>query len=317
MDYNKIKKIYKGMLLCNYVLNNPSYFEIKDTSLVKSKYYKLMKGLLSVLIEIKYKLIETKKNYNIVENVESNDFILSLNELVDLKTSNPFKFVCDSFEYIAKKNDKKDFFNITESELQDMKYIDKVFGKNVKVTTKFLYDDIVVDNILDKKKKKIKSSDKGKRGERGIVKILNKRFEKILRENPDYGAFSRSIGSGNRFGQKVILSKSASEVFASDLVCPPTFKFVVESKFGYDHIDLCYIFENGSREIDKFIEQVEKSAKIVNKEPLLIWKKGNKPSLAFINKKFDIKNQFKMYYKEYLVVSLDTLLKEDDEFFFG
>jgi len=71
-------------------------------------------------------------------------------------------------------------------------------------------EDAEVEDIFNKKPKKIKSGKKGKRVELELVKALNQRFQKTLAANPDLGSFSRSIGSGNRWGQNVHLSRTAT-----------------------------------------------------------------------------------------------------------
>ena len=68
-------------------------------------------------------------------------------------------------------------------------------------------EEVDVEDIFEKRPKKIKSGIKGKRVELELVKSLNARFSGILSSNPSYGKFSRSIGSGNRWGQNVQLSK--------------------------------------------------------------------------------------------------------------
>lgn len=170
-----------------------------------------------------------------------------------------------------------------------------------------------------RKKAKAKGKPKGKRGELKIVEILNKRFFDILDKNKDWGQFSRSIGSGNRWGQKVVLSKSAKETFTGDLTTPTNFKFVVEIKTGYNDIDLNSMFDNGHKEIDKFIKQVTDDSGRCERKPLLIWTKDRKPPIAFILKKDFPKVDFEYYisYNEWHVLSLDNLLKQKDDFFFS
>lgn len=179
-------------------------------------------------------------------------------------------------------------------------------------------EDFVIDDIITKKKKKINSSRKGKNQEREIVKIFNSRFKEILQKNPDWGGFSRSLGSGNRFGQKVNLSKEAKEIYSSDLSCPFSFLFSIESKFGYNEIDLCSLFESGNGKIDEFLEQVSRDALRISKKPLLIWKKNNQPRVAFIKAENWGNCSFnRSYYKDWLLVSLDNLLTLNDNFFFN
>lgn len=163
-------------------------------------------------------------------------------------------------------------------------------------------------------KKKINSGTKGKGGERELVHLLNERFSLILSQNPNWGKFSRSVGSGNRFSQ-ANLSLSATKVFSGDLICE-NFKFVIESKAGYD-IDLNTLFsKKGNKEIDSFLSQVSKDSERSKKRPLLIWKKDRKPRLAFLKEDLSNFDCF-MRYKGWSIVALDELLtKKQDEFFF-
>ena len=46
-------------------------------------------------------------------------------------------------------------------------------------------------------------------------------------------SFTRSIGSGNRWGQ-VVLSEQAKQVFSGDICVPEGFKWVIECKGGYE-----------------------------------------------------------------------------------
>lgn len=181
--------------------------------------------------------------------------------------------------------------------------------------------DIEIENLLDEKKKKIKSGKKGKRVELEVVKILNNRFSKILSKNPSWGRFSRSIGSGNRWGQNVYLSKSAMESFSGDLVCPTNFNFIIESKGGYGDIDLCSAFDGGQSDLDSFLSQALEDSKRTSRKPMVLWKKDRKPRLSVI-KKEDIDNklyknfEYYMYYREWIIFYFDDLLKLEDEFFF-
>ena len=61
-------------------------------------------------------------------------------------------------------------------------------------------DDILANAEKGKKKKRINSDRKGKRVELELAKVLNKRFEEILSKHADWGRFSRTVGSGNRWG---------------------------------------------------------------------------------------------------------------------
>ena len=180
-------------------------------------------------------------------------------------------------------------------------------------------DDRQVDDILDNldRKKGPKSGQKGKRGERNVVKMLNDRFGSLLIDKKA-GLFSRSVGSGNRYGQNVVLSQKAMDTYSGDIVVPEGFNFVLESKNGYNDIDLCAAFIKGHKELDAFLKQVGDDAKRCSRKPMLIWKKDRKPALAFLkskelpNRNFD----YCMKYKEWSVVSFEELLKAENHFFF-
>lgn len=178
-------------------------------------------------------------------------------------------------------------------------------------------DELEIDDIMaPKKAKKINSSVKGKTNEREVVKILNERFKPLLAQNPAWGMFSRTVGSGNRFSQ-AYLSYNAKQVFSSDISSPPPFKFTIESKAGYD-IDLCSAFV-GNKELDSFLKQAVDDGEKSNKLPMVLWKKDRKPRLAFIHTT-QIRKEFEYYmvYREWTAVTLaDLLAKETDDFFFN
>jgi len=182
--------------------------------------------------------------------------------------------------------------------------------------------EIEVENLLSKKTKKIRSGKKGKRVELEVVKDLNTRFNDILLKNPNWGRFSRTIGSGNRWGQNVYLSKSAMDNFSGDLVCPENFKFVLESKGGYNDIDLCSAFNKGQSELDSFLKQVSHDSERTGRKPMLLWKKNRKPRLAFLkstdlSQEIHSKFEYTMKYRNWIVVSFDDLIALEDQFFFN
>ena len=144
------------------------------------------------------------------------------------------------------------------------------------------FNDLDVEDVLKEKPKKIKSGAKGKAAERDICHILNERFATLLKAHLSWGSFSRSVGSGNRWGQGVMLSEQAKNVYASDICCPENFLFVIESKKGYNEIDLCACFSGKCPGLDAFLQQVLDDSLKVNRKPLLIWKKDRKPAIAFI-----------------------------------
>ena len=185
--------------------------------------------------------------------------------------------------------------------------------KNFSIRSKMNEDwenDYEVDDILknEKKPKKVNGNSKGKRTERSLANILNKRFT---------SGFSRTVGSGNRWAQVKNLPQHAKDTLTGDLCCPEGFKFVIESKGGYSKFDLNNIFDKGNSDLDEFIEQVSKYSERCEKKPLLIWKKNHKPWLAFV-KSQDLEGEYKykIIYRDWVIVPLKELLELPDSYFF-
>ena len=167
----------------------------------------------------------------------------------------------------------------------------------------------VEDILLPKKKKGIKSGQKGKRVERDLVKVLTERFGL---------GFSRSVGSGNRWGQVSNLPKHAQDTFSGDLVCPEDFKWVFECKGGYNEIDLNGAFDGGNTELDAFLKQAEDESKRTGRTPMLCWRKDRKPWLAFMKTTdlppgYDVAYMLK--YREWTAVNLQELLEKTEDSF--
>ena len=173
----------------------------------------------------------------------------------------------------------------------------------------FFTEDFFGDEGKKKKKRKADGKRKGNRTELELVKILTERFGE---------GFSRAVGSGNRWGQVSYLPKHAQDVFSGDLVVPKKFKWVLESKGGYEGIDLNSVFVRGNSELDTFLDQVTKDSKRCGRKPMLCWKRDRKPWLAFVHTKELRGHSFKyrMLYKHWSAVDLKTLLKLQDGFFF-
>lgn len=169
-----------------------------------------------------------------------------------------------------------------------------------------------VDDIFDpakKKKKKVDGGKKGKRAERDLVKLFTVRFG---------DGFSRSIGSGNRWGQVKNLPKHAKDTLTGDLCCPKGFKWVLESKNGYDDIDLNLCMLKDSAQLNSFLEQATKDSVRANRKPMLLWKKTRRPWLAFVHSE-EIANhhfKFQFVYGKWTGVALERMLELDDDFFF-
>lgn len=173
-------------------------------------------------------------------------------------------------------------------------------------------DPYAVEDVLARingTKKRIDLGRKGRRGEGGLCKLLTKRFGR---------PFSRVVGSGNRWSQTA-LSKEAAMVLTGDVVTPPDFRFCLESKHGYEEIDLCSALDGGQGLLDAFLRQAVKDAKRINRLPLMCWNKDRMPWLAFLLTEHlpdHSRYAYRLYYREWIAVALTELLKLPDEFFF-
>jgi len=181
-------------------------------------------------------------------------------------------------------------------------------------------DDLEIDDLSQNlnKKKKIKSGSKGKRGESLLVNELNARFANLISANQSLGAFSRSVGSGNRWGQKVILSKVAANTYAGDITCPDNFLFVLESKNGYNDVDLFNCFSGKCPELDAFLKQITDDSLRSGRKPMLIWKKDRKEKIAFLKLNDIDYKQFPIFivYNDWVGINLNYVLSMPDSFFF-
>ena len=185
------------------------------------------------------------------------------------------------------------------------------------------FDDMQIDDILGNNttKKKVNGCRKGKSVERNLCKLLNEFFGQDAN-------FSRSVGSGNRWSQ-VNLSKQAKQVYSGDICVPENFKWVIESKGGYeDDMELANAVDGSLPQLNKFIEQVSRDAEYTGRKPILCWKRNRKPWLACIRwadftgleKQFPCCLQYGYgeNHEPWVMISFEKLLKETDRsFWFG
>jgi len=134
------------------------------------------------------------------------------------------------------------------------------------------------ENLKKKKNNKAKNSkQKGSRGELQICKILTNHFGEPFNRSPNSGAF----GSTHK------MSAVATQMMASDVLCPESFKFSIESKAGYD-IDLSNLFVfnkkkcGDMKKITGFVDQACRDAARCEKVPMVIYLKDYRPSLAIL-----------------------------------
>jgi Holliday junction resolvase len=169
------------------------------------------------------------------------------------------------------------------------------------------FENINVEDLVNKKpaKKKKNGCRKGKTVERQLCKILTDHF------GVD---FTRSVGSGNRWGQ-VTLSETAKQVFTGDISVPEGFKWVIESKGGYEKdIDMNAVCDGGITRLDSFIEQSLKDSEYCGRKPIVCWKRSRKPWLIMIllEDLAPFKEEifpYRIHYRDWLILNLDDLLK--------
>lgn len=176
--------------------------------------------------------------------------------------------------------------------------------------------EIIVDDLDSEKpaSKKINSKRKGATGERNLCKLLKKHFDL---------PFNRVVGSGNRWGQ-VDLTKESILFYTGDVVTPPNFKFIIESKFGYNdkiNLEQCILY-NKNQFIDEIIKTANSDSSRVNKPHLIFIKKNyEKDYFVFIKTKelntvINLDNY--LVYQDYYCISLTNLFSiTNKEFFFN
>ena len=177
----------------------------------------------------------------------------------------------------------------------------------------------------------VNSKKKGNRGELRICKILSERFNVKFNRVPNSGAF----------GTTHALQIDAQRVLSGDLICPKLWVFDVEIKFGYD-LDLINFFadkEHSDKKTFKgFCEQAcEDASRIKGRIPMVLYTKDRKETIVAIPRKNNSRSSFlsKMVkqgerdfflvnfelekfpkWKEWIVMSLPEIIKEEDSFFF-
>lgn len=177
-------------------------------------------------------------------------------------------------------------------------------------------DDLIIDNIIDNKKtkKKVDGKAKGDRTELHLCKLLGEHFGQ---------EFSRALGSGSRWSQVSNLPEHAKKTLSGDICVPEGFKWVIECKGGYeDDMELATALEgDGLTQLDKFIDQVSRDADYTKRMPIICWKRNRKPWLACVRLAdlsglaFERSFAYRLYYREWFMISLDELLKKTEKSF--
>lgn len=160
---------------------------------------------------------------------------------------------------------------------------------------------------VTEKKKKINSKSKGNRVELELSKILTERFNKEFKRVPMSGGWATYNKNSN-------IREDALEILAGDIMCPPEFKFSIESKGRQDFNFWNLLNEDTIHlEIDDWIYQAEQDSKIKHTFPLIYVKVDRrKPFVLFPKKLYE----GKITYGDYTILRFDYFLQFEDSFFF-
>lgn len=147
-------------------------------------------------------------------------------------------------------------------------------------------------------KESVNVREKGTRAERELCTILNDRF--------DTDAFSRVVGSGNRWAQVGDVPRD----YIGDIVCPDWFRFSIECKSGYRACLTRLLATGREVTIEAFLAQVSDDAERARRDPLLCWKPDRLPWLAAVRERlpFDALRSGK-----WTILRLSDLLTMDRE----
>lgn len=169
--------------------------------------------------------------------------------------------------------------------------------------------DLQIENILDRKKPKDKvdGKAKGDRTELNLCKLFTKHFGVEFTKAPGSGAFATIRES---------LPEHAKKTLTGDICAPDGFRWVIESKGGYeDDIDLANALDgDGVPRLDEFIAQSSRDAAYCGRKSIICWKRNRKPWLALLRRE-DLKDfnlddfPYRLYYREWVMLALTKLLE--------
>lgn len=162
----------------------------------------------------------------------------------------------------------------------------------------------------------VNGKQKGNKFERDMANKLSDRFkahtgiEKSFRRNPDSGSF---FGGTNIERMDIYDTDYA---LYGDLICPRNFNFSVECKHYKAAPPLNAIMTQKVTEWDTWLSQAAQDAKASEKELLMIVKYNRTETMAFLASPIPSLDMI-FRYKDYCVYSLDTVLEQDEKFFFS
>ena len=161
----------------------------------------------------------------------------------------------------------------------------------------------------------VNGKQKGNSFERDIANTLSSRFhvytgiEKSFRRNPDSGSF---FGGSNIARTEIYDTDYA---LYGDLICPRNFNFSVECKHYKTAPPLNGIMTQKVSQWDKWLNQAVQDATVSKKNMMMIVKYNRTETMVFLSGSIP-SIELILRYKDYCVYTLDTILKQEDKFFF-
>jgi hypothetical protein len=162
----------------------------------------------------------------------------------------------------------------------------------------------------------VNGKQKGNSFERTIANMLSERFKEhtgipqAFRRNPDSGSF---FGGTNIARTQVYDTDWA---IYGDLICPKAFKFAVECKHYKTAPILNAVLTESVADWDKWLKQARQDSEVSAKEMLLIVRYNRTENLAFLNPGVLSTEKPVIVYKNTEIFLLDTVLKQNNSFFF-
>lgn len=130
-------------------------------------------------------------------------------------------------------------------------------------------------------------------------------------------AFRRNVDSGSFFGgknKKRVLSYDTSKATFGDIICPDTFKYIVECKALRDPPTFRSLVYNNVLKWNSWIKQVEQDAANANKEPMIMARFNRIEDIVMVKKRIEDAYILK-YHDYYLYLQSDYFRLSLDVFF--
>lgn len=159
----------------------------------------------------------------------------------------------------------------------------------------------------------VNGKQKGNAFERKIANFLSERFQNYTGKEK---SFMRNANSGAYFGGKnQIRTEQYSEELHNfgDILCPETFRFVIEAKSYKTPFSINAIIKQQCKQLDDWISQSEQDASNADKDSLLIIKYNN--TTPFVLSKEDYGTDV-FRYNEYYAYEMEDFFSMDDGLFF-